>query len=165
MIRDQEIEQFIRNELKQVMPNMIWRDDNGDYEVFGKYKIIPQHPGYEVWTHATCVGVFTSTKTALSWCIADKYRDYNLARELLNIDNYLSHLSNDIFTRAAVASRTKKIQLREDIETKLETKIIRRKELEKQLDKCINLAKYLQQRGFNNETARSSRNGTNKTSR
>jgi len=165
MIKDQEIEQLIRTELKQVMPNMIWRDDNGDYEVFGRYRIIPQQPGYEVWVHATCVGQFNSTKTALSWCIADKYRSYNLARQLLNTDNYLGHLNNDIFVRVAVANKTKRAQLREDIETKLEPKLIRKKELEQQLAKYVSLAKYLQQRGFNNETARSSRNGTNKTSR
>jgi hypothetical protein len=165
MIKDQELEQLVRTELKQVMPNMIWRDDNGDYEVFGRYKIVPQRPGYEVWVFATRVGVFNSTKTALSWCIADKYHSFNLARQLLNIDNYLGNLNNDIFIRAAVANRTKKAQLREDIETKLEPKIIRKKELEQQLAKYVSLAKYLQQRGFNNETARSSRTTKNQTNR
>ena len=106
------------------MPNMIWRDDNGDYEVFGRYRIHRDLMGYQVWIHATCAGTFNSTKTALSWCIADKYKNYNLARQILTIDNVLGNLNNDIFTRAAVANKTKKVQFREDIETKLETKII-----------------------------------------
>lgn len=165
-MKNQEIEQFVRAELKEVMPNMIWRDENGDYEVFGRYIIskVSSHL-YEVNIHATCVGRFNSTKTALSWCIADKYKNYNLAREILTVDNILGNLTNDIFIRAAMANKTKKTQFREDIETKLETKIIRKRELETQLDKCVKRAKYLQQRGFNNETSRPGRATTNKTSR
>jgi hypothetical protein len=165
MIRDQDLEHLVRDELKGIVSDIIWRNTAGDYEVFGNYKIVPKKPVYEVWIHATHAGTFNSTKTALSWCIADKYHDYRLARDLLNIDNSLANLSNDIFTRIAVANRTKKIQLREDIETKIEPKIIRKKQLENQLAKCVNSAKYLQQRGFNNETARTSRVTKNTTSR
>ena len=164
-MKNREIEQFVRAELKEVMPNMIWRDDNGDYEVFGRYVITKTKNLFEVHIHATCAGAFNSTKTALSWCIADKYRNYNLARQILTIDNVLGNLNNDIFTRAAVANKTKKVQFREDIETKLETKIIRKRELEIQLDKCVNQAKYLQQRGFNNETSRPGRATKNTTNR
>jgi hypothetical protein len=164
-MKDQDLEQIVRQELREIMPNMIWRNDHGDYELFGRYKIVSKRPCHEVWCHATLVGTFNSTRTAVSWCIADKYRHYNLARQLLNADQSLGHLNDDIVARMAVANRTKKIQLREDIEIKLEPKIIRKKQLENELSKCINLAKYLQQKGFENETARSSRSGPNKTSR
>jgi hypothetical protein len=111
------------------------------------------------------VGVFSSTRTALSWCIADKYSNYTLAQELLTIDRKLELLKNDIFVRSAVADRSKRAQFREDISTKLETKIIYKKVLEIELTKCVNWAKYRQQRGFINETARTGRATTNKTSR
>jgi hypothetical protein len=64
-----------------------------------------------------------------------------------------------------VASRSKRPEFKESIDTKLENKIIRRKELEQQLAKYVNSAKYLQQRGFDNETARSSRATKNQTNR
>jgi hypothetical protein len=165
MTKDQELEAWVRNELRTIMPNFIWRNDDGEYELFGKYRIVPTRPGYTVYCHANAVGDFSSTKTAVSWCVADKYRNYNLAREIHNVDTRLTAVGNDVFVRAGVANRSKRADFRESIDIKLESKIIRKKELEKQLDKCINLAKYLQQRGFDNETARSSRNGTNKTSR
>jgi hypothetical protein len=165
MTKDQELEAWVRNELRTIMPNFIWRNDAGEYELFGKYRIVPTRPGYTVYCHANAVGEFSSTKTAVSWCVADKYRDYNLAREIYNTDSRLTAVSNDVFVRAGVANRSKRADFRESIDIKLESKIIRRKELENQLTKCVNLAKYLQQRGFDNETARSSRNGTNKTSR
>ena len=100
------------------------------------------------------MGVFNSSKTAVSWCVADKYQRFNLARDILNTDTILGNLTNDIFVRTGIANRAKAAQTREDIETKLETKIIRKKYLENQLADYVKKAKYLQQRGFNNETAR-----------
>lgn len=162
---DQEVERMFRQEFKDILPNTIWQNDDGIYSVFGNYHIIPEKPGYRVTCSATDVGVFSSTKTALSWCIADKYQAYNLARELLETDVKLGLLNNDIKLRANIADRSKNPEFRETLGTKLETKIIHKKQLENQIAKCVSWAKYCQQRGFNNETARTGRNQPNKTSR
>jgi hypothetical protein len=162
---DQELERMFRQEFKDAVANLIWQTDSGEYEVFGKYRIIPQRPGYRVFCSATEVGTFHSTKTALSWCIADKHNAYNTARELLTVDNKLTALTQDINARAAIGDRSKSPELRETILTKLESKIIHKKQLENQLTKCVDWAKYMQLRGFDNETARTGRSQPNKTSR
>ena len=164
-MKERELEAWVREELKTVLPNIIWRNEAGEYEVFGRYKIARKKDGYHVVCHATDVGLFSSTKSAISWCVADKYRDYNLARQILLTDTRLDAISSDIFTRMAAANRSRKIEFKESIDAKLEPKIIRKKQLEKQLANLINSAKYLQQRGFDNEIARTGRSGTNKTSR
>jgi hypothetical protein len=164
-MKDQELEAWVRGELRTIMPNFIWRNDHGDYELFGRYRIVSNRPGYTVYCQADSVGDFSSTRTAVSWCVADKYQNYNLARDILRTDNRLTYVANDIFVRMAVANKSKKPEFRESIDTKLETKVIRRKELENELTKYINLAKYLQQKGFDNETARSGRATKNQTSR
>jgi len=164
-MKDQELEAWVRSELRTVTPNLIWCNEHGDYELFGRYRIVSNRPGYTVYCAANSIGEFGSTRTAVSWCVADKYRNYNLARDILRTDNRLTAINNDVFVRMGVASRSKKPEFKESIDTKLETKIIRKKELEKQLAKYVNLAKYLQQKGFENETARSSRATANKTSR
>ena len=165
MKSDQEFDRLFRQEFRDIMPNTIWQNDNGEYEVFGHYRIQPNRPGYRVMCSATDVGVFSSTRTALSWCIADKNRAYNTARELLTIDAKLTALTHDIATRAAIGDRVKSPDLRETILVKLESKIIHKKLLENQLNKCVNWAKYIQQRGFEDETQRIGRNQPNKTSR
>jgi hypothetical protein len=165
MKSDQEFDRLFRQEFRDIMPNTIWQNDNGVYEVFGHYRIQPERPGYRVFCSATDIGVFSSTRTALSWCIADKNKSYNTARELLTLDTKLTALTHDINARAAVGDCSKNPALRETILTKLETKIIRKKLLENQLTKCVNWAKYCQQRGFDNETQRIGRNQPNKTSR
>jgi hypothetical protein len=162
---DQEFERLFKQEFKDILPNTIWQNDSGVYEVFGRYRIQPERPGYRVFCSATEVGVFSTTKTALSWCIADKNRAYNTARELLTLDNKLTSITNDIATRAAIADKSKHFDFRDSVGIKLETKIIRKKQLENQLTKCVNWAKYCQQRGFDNETQRIGRSQPNKTSR
>jgi hypothetical protein len=165
MIATREIERVFRREFNDLMPNMIWENDDGVYEVFGRYRIQPEVNGFRVFCSATEVGVFSTTRTALSWCIADKNCAYNTARELLTVDNKLSALTTDIASRAAVGDRSGNPALREIILTKLETKIIHKKLLENQLTKCVTWAKYCQQRGFEDETARTGRGQPNKTSR
>ncbi len=165
MINQKEFERAFRHEIRDLMPNVIWQNDNGVYEVFGRYRIHPENHGYRVYCSATDVGIFSTTRTALSWCIADKNCAYNTARELLITDNKLTALTHDIATRAAIGDRSRDPGLRETILVKLESKIIQKKILENQLAKCISWAKYVQQQGFDNETQRTSRGQHNKASR
>jgi hypothetical protein len=160
-----EFDRIIRQDFPEIVSNLIFRNEDGTYNVFGKYQIVPMGREYRVFCSATDVGVFYSTKTALSWCIADKHQAYNLARELLAVDTKLHGLMQDINARAAVAERSKNFEFRDSVGTKLETKIIHKKQLENQLAKSVNWAKYIQQRGFENETARTGRNQPNKASR
>ena len=39
MDRDQQIERLVREEFKQTLPMLIWQNEDGDYEAFGKYII------------------------------------------------------------------------------------------------------------------------------
>jgi hypothetical protein len=165
MKSDQDFERMFRQEFKDITPNLIWQNKDGDYQVFGHYCIQPEKYGYRVICGITEVGIFSNTRTALSWCIADKHKAYNTARELLLTDNKLAALTQDITVRAKIGDRSNNPALREIVLTKLESKIIQKKLLENQLTKCVNWAKYIQLRGFENETARTGRNQPNKTSR
>jgi hypothetical protein len=160
-----EFKHILRDEFGTLTNNLIWKNDNGNYEVFDHYLIVIEKEGYRVYCSATDVGLFNSTKSALSWCIADKYKHFNLARDILTLDNKLSSLINDITIRANLADRSKNPVFRETIEIKLETKIIHKKQVEQELTKCVNYAKYCQQRGFNNETIRTGRSAAVKKSR
>lgn len=165
MKNQHEVERIFRQEFCDLMPNIIWQNDDGVYEVFGRYRIVPERLEFRVFCSATDVGTFGTTRSALSWCIADKNQAYNLARELKELDNKLTALNNDIAVRTALAERSSRWEFRDPVGTKLETKIIRRKQVENRLAKCVSWAKYTQQRGFNNETQRIGRGQPNKTSR
>ena len=165
MISEREVERAFRQEFRDLMPNVIWQSDDGVYQVFGRYRIHQEAQGFRVFCSATDVGLFSTTRTALSWCIADKNCAYNTAQEIFTTDRKLSALTADIETRAAIGDRSRNPDLREIIMTKLASKIIHKKMLENQLSKCVTWAKYVQQRGFEDETARTGRGQPNKTSR
>ena len=165
MKSDQEFDRIFHQEFKLISSNLIWQDTDGAYEAFGKYRIVPEQQGYRVFCSATDVGVFNSTRSALSWCIADKNQAYNTAREILNLDNQLAALTADIAVRSTIGDRSKQWEIRDSVGVKLETKIIRKKQVENELTKCVNWAKYIQLKGFENETARTGRNTPNKSNR
>ena len=94
---DKEFERAFRAEFKEILPNTIFQNENGSYSVFGKYRIEPARPGYRVYCYATEVGTFNTTKTALSWCIADKFQAYNTARDILELDIKLGNSEIDFY--------------------------------------------------------------------
>ena len=75
----QEFDRMFRQEFPDSLTNLIFRTEEGNYRVFDRYLIVPEKPGYRVFCSATDVGSFGSTKSALSWCIADKHKAYNLS--------------------------------------------------------------------------------------
>ena len=165
MMKDIDMDKAFRKEFSKIIPNLIFPNKDGSFEVFGRYVIKKENAVYRVYRSDTELGTFSSTKAALSWCIAIKFSNHNLARDILILDNKLRSLTNDITTRAKLAERSKNALFRETVETKLETKIIHKKQVEQQLTKCVSYAKYYQQKGFNNENVRTGRDQAIKTSR
>ena len=146
----------------ELMPNVIWQSDDGVYQVFARYQIVPDKQRYTVLRDSNAIGVFNSTRTALSWCIADKYGKQRLAKELLVLDNRLQQLKDDISVRTTAALNSNNHAFKEAVMTKLETKIIRKKQIEFEINKCINTARCCQNQGFNNETIRTGRKTPNR---
>jgi hypothetical protein len=151
MTSEFEIDKAFRKEFPKILTNLIFPNEDGSFEVFGRYVIKKEKAVYRVYFSDTDMGMFSSTKTALSWCIAAKFSNYNLARDILILDKKLMSLTNDINARANIADRSKNSLFRETVETKLEIKIIHKKQVEQQLTKCVNYAKRSQTLGFNTE--------------
>ena len=118
-----EFQKVLQQEFPDVISNSIFRDDDGNYRVFGHYRIEPVNPGYRVYCAATEVGIFNSTKTALSWCIADKHQAFNTARDILELDIKLGAITRDITARTSIAEHSDRWEFSDIVATKLETKM------------------------------------------
>jgi signal recognition particle GTPase len=103
--------------------------------------------------------------TALSWCIADKYQQHHLSTDIMRLEQQKLLLTADIRTRSTLNARIRSQDLRESVEAKIATRRARLQIVDERLTKCVNLAKYWQQRGFNNETARTGRTPSHRSSR
>jgi len=163
MNKEQKLDKFAEREFKRNINSIILHDGEGGYVVFGKYHLTPVSDGFKVLTKTDSQELFSSKRTALSWCIADHNNQLNLANNIKILDQKKQILSADLHCRRSVAERSRHEGFSEIVTTKMQPKIDSYKSLNNELEKCLISAKYLQIRGFNNETARSSGTQSRKT--
>lgn len=156
MTLDQKLENWAERELKRNITNIILDSDDGSIIVFGRYCIQPRDSGFSVHTWDREIHCFSSKKTAMSWCTADHQGQYNLSTRILILDRKKQTLAADIYCRRTLGERGRHETFYEIVNMKIQPKIDLYNAVTAELENCINRAKYLQIRGFNNETARTS---------
>lgn len=154
MTHDQKLERFAERELRKNIDKLIIEDEHGGLIAFGKYYIESTKTAHVVRTWDRVIHNFSSRRAALAWCSADKFNQYTLASMILICDRKKQSLAADIYTRKSLGERGKHEMFYEIVNTKVQTKIDRYNSVSAELENCVNRAKYIQIRGFNNETAR-----------
>ena len=154
MNQEQKLERWAEREIQRNMHKMIINDEHGGYVIFGLYHMQPAPTGFSVRTWDKEIHCFASKRTAISWCIADKINYLNLASQILNLDRKQQILEADINVRKNLGNKGRTEEFTEIVNTKIQPKIDQHRMVVAELEKCINSAKYIQIRGFNNETAR-----------
>ena len=154
MNQEQKLERWAEREIQRNLHKMIIDDEQGGYVAFGKYYIRPLNNKFVVETWDREIHGFANKRTAISYCVADKVNHLNLANQILNLDRKQQILESDINTRRSLGGRSRSKEFAEIVNTKLQPKIDQHRMVVSELEKCINSAKYIQIRGFNNETAR-----------
>lgn len=161
---DNKLENFAQREVMRNIRSMIIDLEQGGFLVFGRYQLVPAGSAYAVnYLSGDRAGVFSSKRTAISWCVADNFNKLNLARQILTLDNEKQSRWADLNQSRALAERSRHEIHAELILTKMQTKQERYDSVAQELEKCVDRAKYLQIKGFNNETARTSGNDSYKT--
>jgi len=159
------LQQVLEPELLQVLPNSIFVQGDHHYLAFGRYEIQRDQHRWSVQRERRDPKYFTSARTALGWCIADKHCQHHVAAEIERLDEERSLLSADIETRQHLHSRMRDPGLREAVTAKIDSRRQRLNWVQTSLDKWITAAKYWQIRGFNNETSRTGRTSPHRTNR
>lgn len=163
MKQPERLIELARQELPRLADNLIVPTDSG-YRVFARYSVERQQNMYQVRELDEIRGTFGSTRTALSWCIADKYRQYSLAQQILELDERSTWARQCIETRERLANTGSK-EFKNLVSVKIQHRRQIKYQIDQELEKCIIRAKYLQNRGFTNDTQRTSPSGPRKTSR
>jgi hypothetical protein len=154
MTSEQKLEQWAEREFRRHASNIIVDDPNHGLIVFGRYHLQPGSTHCTVGTSDDNYLCFSNKRTALSWCVADKYHQYALANTIQILDQKRQLLSADIDCRQRLATHTKNHSLVDTVAAKLSVKTAKLEAINTELEKCIKTAKYFQIRGFSNETAR-----------
>ena len=134
-------------------PNSILKS-NDFIQAFGVYAIYKYDNLYKVYKNQVSVTYTFSAKTALAWCIADKYHLKSLKNKITELDKSLAYKQSEIqFLKNAIHSSIESSR-KYIIEDKLQTIVMKLHHDKNQLNKCLNSAKYYQLKGFENETSR-----------
>jgi len=158
-IRDQIIIDRVESTLDRIArqvfanPNSILPFNDG-YQAFGRYTIAKQAQYFEVYRGATLAACPSSARLALAWCIADKLGKFTLTQEITLFDQEIERRRDEIRYFRHMIETTTDTERRYVLEDRLQHSHSRLKWLQEHLDKCVNLAKYWQQKGFKDETAR-----------
>jgi len=160
----QRLQQVLEPELMHMLSNAILPDGPG-YLAFGRYHLSRENSAWTVAQTGRDARGFSSARSALAWCIADKFQQHHIKQQITNLDSEKIMLTADIDVRAGLQQRMRSQDLRSAVDAKLHGRRDRLRQVETRLDKCINLAKYWQIRGFNNETARTGRTPSHRSSR
>ncbi len=158
-IRDQIIIDRVESTLDRIArqvfanPNSI-RPVNNGYQVFGRYTITKQPQYFEVYRGSTLAISLSTARLALAWCIADKLGKFSLTQDITLFDQEIERRRDEIRHFRHMIETTPDIERRYVLEDRFQHSHSRLKWLQDHLDKCVNLAKYWQQKGFKDETAR-----------
>jgi hypothetical protein len=155
MTRNQKLERWANQELPRHVDAMILEQD-GQYLVWGEYLLEPSKHGCPVWIKNQLVHVFANKRVAMSWCTASKYRQRRLADQIIELDITRHDLISEIQQRQTNIQRSQRPEFKDLVTVKLQPTQDKLASTVSELEKCINLAKYLQLKGFNNETLRTS---------
>lgn len=154
--QQKKLESFIVSELENSREFLII-DLNNTYQVFGKYYITKRQNYYQVEIPNQKIIDFGSLRHAVSWCIADKNKQWNLADSINRLDETRQIIKQDLATRTAMLTRITDPDQKSIVQMKIANKHRNLHDVETRLGNCVNLAKYWQLKGFNNETARPGR--------
>lgn len=155
-IKEQQAQALLENLAREHLvnnANAIMRLDD-DIRAFGRYTIRKSPHGYQVFRGATLAAEPSSNRVAISWCIADKYGKHSLAQDLIFLDLEVERRTNEIACYRNTLSRSQDTMKKHVVADRLVQSQVRLKHAQERLDKCLNLAKYWQQKGFKDETAR-----------
>jgi hypothetical protein len=154
MKQEQKLEQWAEREFRRNVNNIIFVDDDHGIIAFGRYHLHSNQAGCTISMHDDSRLTFSNKKTAMSWCIADKYQQYALANTIQILDQKRQLLSADVAHARRKVATARRSDFAETVEAKLSLKLTQLQAIDTELEKCIKTAKYFQIRGFSNETAR-----------
>jgi len=154
MTREQKLERWAEREITRNIDHIILDHTDGGLLAFGIYDIKPLKHCAQVWRDNELLITVSNRYVALCWCVAHRKNILNLMHEIQHLDQQRSYIRNDLVVMLLNQRQARTCEFDETLEIKIQNKQWYENMLDCQLEKCLSRAKYLQLRGFNNETAR-----------
>lgn len=134
---------------KKISDLFIVRENDGSYNLFGRYTVVPENNAYKVYvTGELEYYTFSSLRNAVTWCVFDKNNKYKEVKRIHELDELIGSLD------VIIAQHTKLLQ-----KTNSEDKYIysaklaegkyKKKQAIQEIEKYANISRYWQRKKFN----------------
>ena len=133
-----------------LMQHLIVKKGNS-FHIYDRFIMVSQDESWIVTSKRIDMTLeFHSAKSALAWCLAYMVQNYELANQLHLLDHRLIQKQMDI--NFLIHRLKTKIPLddMEIVQHKLTEDIARRQNFKRQLEKCVQTAKYIKIKGSSN---------------
>jgi len=142
----------IAEELLSTNPNAIFRNGDSIF-AFADYEIVKESScDYAVYKNGKHEITCGSCRTALSYCILDKNKKQHDAKHLIDLENKLLGRQSEMMHYRHVITSPKTDAFRKEVVlNRLSDAKFHYNVIQEQFTKSINVAKYCQQKGFDNE--------------
>lgn len=154
MIVEPKVQRWAEREIDRYLDKIIVPGPGHDLIAFKRFTLRPTRTGCRVLELSNIRGDFSDKRVAISWCVAMNLGRYDLANTISALDRQRTTINCDYDVRKKLALRSNQPGFKNTVLSKLQNKNTYRQRVNDQLEKCISLTKYLQLRGFRNETAR-----------
>ena len=128
---------------------MIFQDEDGRYNLFGKYLINKSDMGFKVEKkHTHTVHIFMDLKNAVTWSTLDKCQNFNDSDRILYLDSLLSGTIQNMIVHENLCKKTKDIEKRILYLNKINEDKIKKRLISMELHNYIEKCKAWQYRQF-----------------
>ena len=146
----QKLQRFAKQNLASIKQNIIVKERD-HFVAFDRFKIVKEDLAFTVYRHDEKVWDFINSQNALSYCIFHRIGRQEHAYQLEHLDKKLQQKMFNI----EVARHTMKKTSDEDraitAMIRAQEDVIESKNLKKQINHLVNLAKYFQEKELDNE--------------
>ena len=133
---------------KKINDLFIVRENDGSYNLFGKYTVIPDNNSYKVNVNGETEFLhFSSLRNAVTWCVFEKNNKYKEIKRIHELDELISSLNVIIAQHTKLLEKTtsedKYIYSAKFAEGK-----VKKKQAIKEIEEYANISSYWQRKKF-----------------
>lgn len=136
----------LANKIKDLL---IIREDDGSYNLFGKYRVTQENNGYHIVIDDEPLNYsFSSLKNAVTWCVFDKNKKYKEVKRLIELDLALGSLDVTIAQHKRLMNKSGDASDKQIFMAKLVEEKRKKQALNNEIQGYIVTSKYIQSKKF-----------------
>lgn len=138
--------------IRQLQRTVVFKNDAGDYELYGQYVISEHKNGFCIKrTNDKVEGVFGSIKNAITWVNYDHRNKVYESKRVKDLDSALSGLEVSIQLHERMYKKSKTADAKMLFLTKLQEDKLKKKQITRELDSLIQYSNVQQMKRFKKE--------------